>query len=194
MTDSAVVIPIRAFLQGKSRLGGVLPPAERAALARRMAQTVVAAAGDLRVVVVSSAPEVRLWAATQDLTLLHDPGSLDGAAAVGTAWAAAQGMGRVVVAHADLPFARSLAPLIRDAAAPTVAVVPCQRDEGTPVLSVPTNSPFTFSYGPGSFRRHAAEARRRGLGFRVLRDPDLAYDVDGPADLVGVRAVSLCSA
>jgi 2-phospho-L-lactate guanylyltransferase len=51
------------------------------------------------------------------------------------------------------------------------------------VISVPVGAPFGFAYGPGSFRRHAAEARRQGLGFRVVRDAELAFDVDVPADL-----------
>ena len=45
-----------------------------------------------------------------------------------------------------------------------------------------------FAYGPGSFRRHAAEARRLGLGLRVVRDRDLAFDVDLPDDLVELDA------
>jgi 2-phospho-L-lactate guanylyltransferase len=64
-----------------------------------------------------------------------------------------------------------------------VAIVPCHRDDGTTVLSVPVDAPFRVAYGPGSFRRHAAEARRLGLGFRVVRDPELAFDVDVPDDL-----------
>jgi 2-phospho-L-lactate guanylyltransferase len=90
------------------------------------------------------------------------------------------------VAHADLPRAQHLARLARDAAQPVVALVPCHRDDGTPVLSVPTAADFRFAYGPDSFRRHAAEARRLGLGLRVVRDPDLAFDVDIPADLLAL--------
>ncbi len=66
--------------------------------------------------------------------------------------------------------------------------MPCHRDDGTPVLSVPTAAEFRFAYGPGSFRRHAAEARRLGLGLRVIRDRDLAFDVDVPDDLVELAA------
>src|SRR5207244_4381634 len=137
----------------------------------------------LPVAVVSSAREVRAWAASFGLVLLDDPGSLNQAAAAGVGWAASQGIARAVVAHADLPLATTLAPLARDGSLPVVAAVPCHRDDGTPVLSIPTASPFAFAYGPGSFRRHAAEARRRRLGFRVVRDPSLAHDLDIPADL-----------
>jgi 2-phospho-L-lactate guanylyltransferase len=52
------------------------------------------------------------------------------------------------------------------------------------VLAVPVESSFPFAYGPGSFRRHLALARRAGLAGRVVRDPELGFDVDLPSDLV----------
>ncbi|MGH9040389.1 MAG: hypothetical protein ACRDZ3_09165, partial [Acidimicrobiia bacterium] len=115
-----------------------------------------------------------------------DPGSLDLAALAGLAWVRSLGLPRALVAHADLPLARSLVGLARDAGRPMVAAVPCHRDDGTPVLSVPVGAGFRFAYGPGSFRRHAAEAHRLGLGFRVVRDRALAHDVDTADDLAGL--------
>ena len=124
---------------------------------------------------------------TLGLTVLDDPGTLDLAAAAGLGWAAAAGFGRVVVAHADLPLATTLAPVAADGHRPVVTAVPCHRDDGTPVLSLPTAATgFVFAYGPGSFRRHAAAARAAGLAFRVQRDPQLGRDVDAPEDLVGL--------
>ncbi|CAB4957794.1 unannotated protein [freshwater metagenome] len=49
---------------------------------------------------------------------------------------------------------------------------------------IPTDSGFVFSYGPSSFQRHQAEAKRLGLEVRVIRDDRLAWDVDRPEDLV----------
>jgi 2-phospho-L-lactate guanylyltransferase len=183
---AGAVIPIRAFALGKARLADALDGVERAALGRRWAEQVAAAATPMPVVVVSSDPEVRAWASDLGLDGLDDPGSLDAAVTFGRDHLRAAGCSRVVVAHADLPHARDLARLARDAAQPIVALVPCHRDDGTPVLSVPATADFRFAYGPGSFRRHAAEARRLGLGLRVVRDPDLAFDVDVPDDLVGL--------
>jgi len=184
---AAVVIPIRSFDAGKSRLGPRLDVARRADLLRAMAENVVAAAGAMPVAVVSNAPEVRGWAASHGLTVIDDPGTLDLAAAAGLGWAAATGFGRVVVAHADLPLATNLAPMAADGLRPVVAAVPCHRDDGTPVLSLPTAATgFVFAYGPGSFRRHAAAARAAGLGFRVRRDGRLGRDVDAPEDLSGL--------
>jgi 2-phospho-L-lactate guanylyltransferase len=184
---ASVVIPIRSFEAGKSRLGAELDAGRRAELLRAMAENVVAAAESMPVAVVSNAGEVRRWAAALGLIVLDDPGTLDLAAAAGFGWAAAAGFGRVVVAHADLPLARSLAPVVTDGCRPVVTAVPCHRDDGTPVLSVPTTaSGFVFAYGPGSFRRHAAAARAAGLAFRVRRDGRLGRDVDAPEDLVGL--------
>ena len=81
-TAAAVVIPIRSFEAGKSRLGARLDPARRADLLRAMAENVVAAAGPMPVAVVSGAGEVRRWAAALGLTVLDDPGSLNLAACV----------------------------------------------------------------------------------------------------------------
>ena len=186
-TTTAVVIPIRSFETGKSRLGAGVDAGRRAELLQFMAGNVVAAAGAMPVVVVSNAREVRSWAATLGLTVLDDPGTLDLAAAAGLGWAAVSGFSRVVVAHADLPLATTLAPVVTDGARPVVTAVPCHRDDGTPVLSLPTAAGgFVFAYGPGSFRRHAAAAHAGGLAFRVLRDGSLGRDVDAPEDLVGL--------
>ena len=61
--------------------------------------------------------------------------------------------------------------------------------------TAPTSSPsrpvprFRFSYGPGSFARHRAEVERIGLPLHILDQPDLAWDVDEPADVVPVRGI-----
>jgi 2-phospho-L-lactate guanylyltransferase len=187
---TGVVVPIRAFALGKARLAERLGPDERAELSRRFATRVVAAAGELPVVLVTSAPEVTDWARELGLATVADPGNLDAAAAAGRDYLTEQGCVRAVIAHADLPFARSLTPVAGDGGEPVVALVPDHRDDGTPVLSVPVAAPFRFAYGPGSFRRHVAEARRHGLTLRVVRDPDLAFDVDLPADLERLRVAN----
>jgi 2-phospho-L-lactate/phosphoenolpyruvate guanylyltransferase len=182
--DSAgIVVPLRSFAHGKARLAAVLDEAARAALARTMAEAVVVAAGARPVVVVSSASDVVAWALARELAVIDDPGSLDAAADDGRAWVRARGLARVVVVHADLPLASSLDAVAGDGATPLAIVVPDHRDDGTPVLSLPTDAPFAFSYGPGSAARHVDEARRRGLDVRVLRDPALGFDVDIEDDL-----------
>jgi len=184
---AGVVVPIRSFELGKARLAQELDRDARARLGRRLASRVVEAAGELPVVIVSSAPDVRMWARERGLVTLDDPGTLDAAAAAGRRYVSSIGCRRVVIAHSDLPRIRSLAPLLRDAGQPVAVLVPCQRDDGTPVLSVPADAPFEFAYGPDSFRRHAASARAASLAVRVIRAPDLSFDLDLPDDLRAVE-------
>jgi 2-phospho-L-lactate/phosphoenolpyruvate guanylyltransferase len=182
---AGVVVPIRAFVGGQARLVGAIDDAARADLGQQLATRVLAAAAPFPVVVVSDAPEVRTWAEGAGATaVIGDPGGLDASARAGVRWCRAQGLPRAIIAHADLPWARTFAGVANDGSRPIVVVVPCHRDNGTPVLSVPVDSDFEFAYGERSFRRHVAVARRLGLGVRVVRDPNLAFDVDVPSDLV----------
>jgi 2-phospho-L-lactate guanylyltransferase len=181
MTSAAVVVPVKAFAAAKLRLAGVLEPAERAALARRMAGVVVAAAAPLPVLVVCDDQAVAEWAEESGARVVWCPDrGLNGAVADGVAALAREGTERAIVAHADLPLATTLAWL---ADFPGVTLVPDRRRDGTNVAAVPTDSGFGFSYGGGSFARHRAEAARLGLPARLVSDPFLAWDVDLPADL-----------
>lgn len=72
--------------------------------------------------------------------------------------------------------------------APGITLVPDRYRNGTNVIAIPADAGFRFSYGPGSFARHRAEAERLGLALRVLDLPDLAWDIDEPADVVPVTA------
>lgn len=187
---AGVVVPIRAFAGGKSRLAPYLPPAERERLLRAMADRVLASAGDLPVVVVSSAPEVVAWARGRGADVVADPGSLDAAASAGREHLRGSGLTRVLVVHADLPLVDRLDGLLstpdgRPARErPVLVAVPCHREDGTPALSLPAPAAFGFAYGPGSFRRHVGEARRLGLEVVERRDePGLRQDVDSLDDL-----------
>lgn len=180
-----MLVPVKAFRDAKVRLAPALPPAERAALARAMAEGVLRAARGVTTAVACDDPEVAAWAIDHGANVAWTPGlGLNGAVARGVAELAGLGAARVIVAHADLPLADDLRRAGRFAG---VTLVPDRRDDGTNVLCVPADREFEFAYGPGSFRRHQAEARRRGLPLRICRVPELAWDVDVPADLSYAR-------
>jgi 2-phospho-L-lactate/phosphoenolpyruvate guanylyltransferase len=185
--DAGIVVPLRSFASGKARLSAVLSEAGREALARSMAERVVAAAGNHPVVVVTSDRDVAVWARALGCDVVADPGSLDGSAAAGRDWAMARGIVRYAVVHADLPLAESFDAVVADGAEPVAVIVPDHRDDGNPVLTLPTAVPFTFAYGPGSAARHAAEARRRALSVHIVRDERLGFDVDLADDLVALE-------
>lgn len=183
--DAAVIVPIKAFGRAKERLAGVLSPDERAALARNMAQRVLAAARPLPVFVVCDDPEVARWAHGLGAAVVDSPGlGLNGAVARAYESVGANGYSRAIVAHGDLPLATQLGWL---ADVEGIVLVPDRRRDGTNVISVPTGCGFRFSYGPGSLLRHEHEAGATGLSWAVVEDARLAWDVDLPADISGVK-------
>ena len=185
MPETVVVVPIRSFDDAKTRLAEVLDLADRRTLARAMAATVLRAALELPVVVVSDDAEVIDWAFTTGARSLPvGVTGLDRSITAAVDHLAAEGVDRVIVAHADLPHAHDLG-IVAD---PTgnlaaVAIAPDRHHDGSNVLSVPTGAGFRFAYGPGSFARHVAEAERLGLPVTVVDDASLAWDVDSPDDL-----------
>lgn len=177
----AVVVPVKDFARAKVRLAGELDPAERAALARRMATIVVQAAAPLPVCVVCDSPDVREWADEAGAEVIWTPGlGLNGAVQAGVAELARRGVDTAVVAHSDLPLATALEWV---AATPGVTIVPDRRLDGTNVIAVPAAAGFRFAYGAGSFAAHRTEAGRLALQTRIVRDIRLGWDVDLPADL-----------
>ena len=176
-----VLIPVKAFHQAKRRLGSALSDPERIRLVRAMAAQVVAACVPLPVAVVCDDQVVAEWATEVGATVMWEPGQgLNGAVRAGVDRLARSGARWVTVAHGDLPRAHGLGVL---APFEGVTLVPDRRDDGTNVLRLPASADFRFAYGSGSFRAHRAEATRIGLPVRVLRAPDLAYDVGWPADV-----------
>ncbi len=182
----AVLVPVKAFHDAKRRLDEALGPDERSALARAMADRVVDAAAPLPVAVVCDDGAVAAWARQRGALVVWEPGrGLNGAVEAGVAHLRHAGVDRVVVSHADLPRAADLASVDRGAG---VTLVPDRWGNGTNVMALPTGAGFRFSYGPGSFARHQAEAERLGFVPEILDRPDLAWDVDLPEDVVPVAA------
>lgn len=179
----AVLIPIRSFDDAKTRLAGVLSPADRRRLAMAMAERVVRAARGLPVFVVSDDDEVLRWAARLGAQCIA-PGvkglNESITAAVSQVASSPEAPDRVIIAHADLPLADDL----RVVTGRGVAIAPDTERDGSNVMSLPVDAAFTFHYGPGSFAAHRDEAERRGLDFTVVDEPSLALDVDDPGDLV----------
>ena len=178
---AAVLVPVKAFHQAKLRLAPALSPARRAELARSMAERVLHSAGDLPAAVVCDDRDVADWARNLGVLVIWEPGrGLNGAVAAGVALLAGAGVDQVVVAAGDLPLAEDLGWVTEFDG---ITIVPDRRHDGTNVIAVPTSKPFGFSYGPGSFSRHLAEARTLNVGLRVVYASPLGWDVDLPADL-----------
>jgi len=181
--SAVLLVPVKAFGRAKGRLSSALTPSQRVGLARAMADVVIGAAGSLAVTVVCDDDEVAGWARQRGASVCWTPGlDLNGALGEALTQATEAGTERVVIAHADLPFASGLADLAV-VGEREVVIAPDRHGDGTNVLSIPTAHRFKLGYGPGSFAVHCAQARDLGLELVELADPALGWDVDEPADL-----------
>lgn len=176
-----MLIPVKRFGAAKGRLSGLLDGAQRAQLARWLADRVVVAAAGLPTFIACDDDEVASWADGAGAEVLWSPGmGLNGAVDAGRTTVAGKGFEHLVIAHSDLPLATDLAGL---ATPHTVCLVPDGRRDGTNVMALPVGAPVAASYGGGSFSRHLEQAMQAGLRVEVRADPRLAIDVDNPADL-----------
>jgi 2-phospho-L-lactate guanylyltransferase len=185
----AVVLPIKGFSDAKARLGSVLSQENRASLAEFTASGLLEAAIDVDTFVVCDNDDIAQWARQRGaLVVRQNAPGLNAAVACGVD-AAQYKHDWVLIAHSDLPFAAQLLSVVDSELATTaVTIVPDRHEDGTNVLVIPANCGFTFHYGPGSFAAHQAEAARLGLPVRIVRDEQLALDIDTPDDLAQLPA------
>lgn len=178
--DLAALIPVKSFRAAKARLARVLTDAERAQLARGMAERVIDAARPLPTFVACDHDEVASFAEALGATVLWGPGlGLNGAIDHGVSTIAGKGFDHVVVAHGDLPLATDLAALARP---DEVVIVPDRRLDGTNVLARPCRLALPAAYGPASFRSHYRAAIATGTRVTVRIDRRMAIDIDTLAD------------
>lgn len=182
-----MLVPVKGLDMAKQRLGPHLTQAERARLARWMADGVLEACRPLAVFVVCDDTRVAEWGADAGARVhLTAATDLNGSVDDGVAVIAAAGFDHVVVAHADLPLPRTLVDVARP---DTITLVPDRRRHGTNVAAFPLEHRMPARYGPGSFARHLAAAHRLvdesggRLVLEVRADPDLALDIDTVDDL-----------
>jgi 2-phospho-L-lactate guanylyltransferase len=199
----AVVVPVRAFDLGKSRLAESFTPIERQILARAMADIVVDPSNDpghdTDWFVVCDDQRVSAWAESRRATPVVVTASGLNAALTEArdSILLRSAASHVVISHADLPHAGDLVSTLRDAietsnttsGAPAIVIAPDRHRDGTNVIAIPRHrfAEWEFRYGSDSFTAHREVAARLGLGVVVLDDPRLATDVDTVDDLDLVR-------
>ena len=191
MSAPWLVLPVKSIADGKSRLANHLSPAVRRSLnVELLARSLTLAAcypGLPRTVVVSRCPEVLDFARAQGAGCIeeHGAGGLNGALEQALAALRAPADEHILVLSCDVPFAREddLRHMVaRARTSPCVVVATDRAESGTNALCLPQGTPFEFSYGGASCRRHAAQAGALGLECVVLRRTSLAFDIDTARD------------
>lgn len=194
-----VVVPVKAPDRAKGRLARFLSPEARRDLALAMLQDVLTVVGSNRSV-------RRLWVISHDREVLStveafgavpleekfDMG-LNRALRLAGRTAEEHGAGKLLILHSDVPLIRpaDLASLIRAGRNqkedhPLVLAVPSKEGTGTNALLRNPPNVIPPCFGRDSLRRHAREAARRKVPFRVCKIPRLAMDIDTPKDLIAL--------
>lgn len=199
--DMWVVLPVKKLAGAKTRLAGVMSPAERAELCLCMVQDVIVAARTVtfidELVVVTRGRRLAQLAQSLGACALAEAPDDGHNEAVGraAAWLRQRGEAEMLVIPGDIPMVTS-SELSRVAETHrrqsgtrgALTIVPSRDREGSNcvVCSPPDLMPFLF--GRDSFRRHIAAARDLGMCVHVANEPGIALDIDTPADLADFAA------
>ncbi len=195
-----MLLPLKRPVAAKHRLGGLLDTSERGALARAMAEdllaTLTAHTAVSRIVLLSSGPEAAALAARWRVEFL-DESALDGASGMNEVINAAAlrlaAVGSLVCVAGDLPLLATSELgdfLARHAAtqAPSVTLAPDRWRDGSNLIAWQPESGFRVAFGPGSCARHRLLAEQAGMNFTLCAAPGSGHDIDEPRDLQALLA------
>lgn len=184
------IVPVKALLEGKSRLSPIMNGSERqrlnAFLMRRTFDLVAAFPGIAQSIAVSADPEVAVEAEARGIIFVQDEAcDLNAALAKATRTAIERGADAVVVLPVDLPLATSadLKRIIPDESdAGVCLIVPDRHRTGTNLLYASPPCDDLYRFGPGSFALHREAALAHGYRTLDADDPVLSLDIDEPED------------
>jgi 2-phospho-L-lactate guanylyltransferase len=188
------LVPLKDLVEAKSRLSGLLRPAERRALAQAMAEDVLSTLtqhpGFEQVILLSDDPGADMLA--QKYGADHWPESalecrgLNNVIARSCDLLFRQSESPVVVLHADLPCLDSadLTAVLHALYLHDGLVLACDRlAAGTNLLAFTANSRPEFLFGVNSCTKHCASAVELGIRHHVVFRAGTSLDVDTPEDI-----------
>jgi 2-phospho-L-lactate guanylyltransferase len=186
-----VIVLVKDLDQAKQRLGNVLDPKARRALALRNAERAIqaAAAGDHRLVVGGS-PEVKEMAKRLgvDAVIERRQQGQNVAAKLGITHALKGKARAVLILSSDLPLvtSKSVKEML-DAAArvepPVVVAAPAIGRGGTNALYISPPDAISLHFGANSLTAFREEAETKGVNFALHVSEAMALDLDEPEDL-----------
>lgn len=202
-----VVVPVKPFNEGKSRLAAHISPQQRRALNRELLTRTLTAINqahlDAQILVISRDPHALAAAKragsrtlpeeSQPCTAPPPPCTpnhtesepqLNAALTQAARHAAAHGATRLLVLPTDMP--NLTAADVRTMAAsrgpePQITIAP-SRDGGTNALMLQPPQAIPFAFGRDSFLRHQRLAAQAGIPVHVVQSDSLLFDIDLPED------------
>jgi 2-phospho-L-lactate guanylyltransferase len=198
-----ILIPVKPLQNAKQRLGSVLDPGERAALAQAMFEDVLDAVAAIPshppVSLVTNDQFARQLADRYRFAIIEDVHNEDTentgettAIERATRVCLERGMPWTLVIPGDTPLVTSdeIESILRAAPDAGSVLASDAKHRGTnAVLRRPANL-FPLRFGNDSFAPHLQAARATGKPCVVLQLPGLALDVDDPSDLAALCEIS----
>jgi len=195
-----IIVPVKPFNEGKSRLAACISPQQRHTLNRELLTRTLTAINqaqlDAELLVVSrdkNALAAAKRAGSRALAEESQPCSpndtdsepqLNAALTQAASYAATHGATKVLVLPTDMPNltaedVRTMAsPSNRD---PQIIIAP-SRDGGTNALLLQPAHAIPFAFGRDSFQRHKHLAAKAGIPVQVVESDSLLFDIDLPED------------
>ena len=189
------IVPAKALELAKTRLAGLLDLAERRALVLAMLRDVLGALRGVRaldgVMVVTRDEAVSAVASASGAEVLRETNvgqneALEEALARCRWWGAAA----VLLVSSDLPLLRPatveqvITQGMRGNLAGSVVLAPSRDGTGTNAMFQRPPGVLPLRFGASSLQQHQQAASECGVRVDLVRTPDLALDIDTPADLL----------
>lgn len=188
------LVPLKDLVEAKSRLSGLLSPAQRRALAQAMVEDVLCVLADhpdiASVTLVSDDPSAQMLATKYGsrhwLESALGCRGLNPVLDKSCELLLRENDHAIVVLHADLPCltAADISEVLDTLDRQGGLVLGCDRHQkGTNLLAFDVASKVEFSFGAGSCAAHLASADARGIQVCRVHRPGIALDIDEPRDL-----------
>jgi 2-phospho-L-lactate guanylyltransferase len=191
------LVPLKSPERAKSRLAGVLNPAQRVRLFLALAEQVIcslrATNGIDNVAVVTASAEIAALSRSLHAVPLVQSADAGMSAALDSGLRELQASepARVLMVPGDLPL---ISPFVMEAflagagREPGITIVPDRHGVGTNLLLCTPPHAIAPCFGGHSFQRHLAAAAAAGMQAHVLHSDELALDLDEPDDLDQLRS------
>ncbi|MFK8048246.1 MAG: 2-phospho-L-lactate guanylyltransferase [Halioglobus sp.] len=198
-TKVHALLPLKDLVSAKTRLGGVLRPSERRALAQAMVedvlQTLTSHPQVSRVTLVSDDPGADLLSCKYGIDFL-DERTLNCRGLNPVLEKACDRLATgpediTLILHGDIPLlsAGDIDAALSKREATSGLLIGCDRlRQGTNLLMFDSLSRPEFNFGSHSCDKHAAAARQAGIAVSVFHTLAIGLDIDEPADLAMLMA------
>lgn len=190
-----VIVLVKDLDHAKQRLGAVLDPKARRALALRNAERAIraAAAGDYPLVIGGS-PEVKEIAKRLgvDAVIERRQQGQNVAAKLGISHALKGKARAVLILSSDLPLVtpksvKEMLDVAGRVVPPAVVAAPALGRGGTNALYISPPDAISLHFGADSLSAFRQDAETKGVNFTVYKSDALALDLDEPDDLEQAR-------